>query len=100
MQYHPFIVSAGTGFLDHMRSHGYETFPELFDESYDTETNLKLRTLIIIENIERVCNMPIEDLHEIYYSDNFQNKLAKNRTLFLRSRGKTKWEKAIKWLTQ
>jgi hypothetical protein len=100
VQYHPFIVSAGTGFLDHMRRYGYETFPELFDESYDQEPNLKLRTKIIIDNIERVCNMPAEELHEIYYSDNFQNKLVKNRTLFLRSRGRKKWEQAIKWLTQ
>jgi hypothetical protein len=100
LQFHPFIVSAGTGFLDHMRQHGYETFPELFDESYDQESNLKLRTKIILDNIERVCNMPVEELHKIYYSDNFQNKLVKNRNLFLKNRGRTKWEQAIKWLTQ
>jgi hypothetical protein len=99
MQYHPFIVSAGTGFLDHMRSHGYETFPELFDESYDDETDLKLRTKIILDNIERVCNMPDEELRKIYYSDNFQNKLIKNRKLFLKNRGREKWIQAIEWLT-
>ena len=100
VQYHPFIVAAGVGFLEHMRNSGYETFPELFDESYDQEKDLKLRTRLILDNIKRLCNMPVEELNEIYYSDNFQNKLVKNRNLFLKNRGRSKWEQAIKWLTQ
>jgi hypothetical protein len=98
IQYHPFIVAAGVGFLDHMRNYGYQTFPELFDESYDSENNLKLRTKKILENIERICNMPIEQLNEIYYDSNFQKKLIHNRELFLTHRGKKKWEEAINWL--
>jgi hypothetical protein len=81
-----------------MRQYGYETFPELFDESYDTEQDLKKRTALILENIERVANMPIEELHNIYYSNEFQRKLVKNKETFIKNKGRAKWEEAIKWL--
>jgi len=98
LQYHPFIVAACPGTLAYMRQYGYETFPELFDESYDTEQDLKKRTALILENIERVANMPIEELHNIYYSNEFQRKLVKNKETFIKNKGRAKWEEAIKWL--
>ena len=100
IQYNPFIVAAGVGFLEHMRSYGYNTFPEIFNESYDSEPNLKLRTKMIIDNIENVCKLPYEQLNEIYYDTSFQNKLIHNRQLFLKQRGSKKWEEAIRWLTE
>lgn len=98
LQYHPFIVAACPGTLAYMRKYGYETFPELFDESYDVEQDLKKRTALILENIERVANMPVEQLHKIYYSDAFQKKLIKNKETFIKNKGRTKWQEAIKWL--
>jgi hypothetical protein len=98
LQYHPFIVAACPGTLAYMRKYGYETFPELFDESYDEEQDLKKRTAIILENIERVVNMPVDELHRIYYSDNFQKKLIKNKEIFIKNKGRKKWEEAIAWL--
>jgi len=98
LQYHPFIIAACPGTLAYMRQYGYETFPELFDESYDTEQDLKKRTALILENIERVANMPIEQLHKIYYSNEFQQKLIKNKETFIKNKGREKWEEAIKWL--
>jgi hypothetical protein len=83
-----------------MRSYGYNTFPEIFNESYDSEPNLKLRTKMIIDNIENVCKLPYEQLNEIYYDTSFQNKLIHNRQLFLKQRGSKKWEEAIRWLTE
>lgn len=98
VQFHPFIVAAGTGFLEQMKKYGYQTFPELFDEGYDREPDLKIRTQLILNNIEKVSNMPIEQLNEIYYDISFQNKLIHNRELFLKHRGKKKWEEAVEWL--
>lgn len=98
LQYHPFIVAACPGMLDYMKKYGYQTFPELFDESYDREQDLKKRTKMIVDNIERVCNMPSEQLHEIYYSDSFQQKLINNKKLFIEGKGKGKWEEAVRWL--
>ena len=100
MQYHPFIVAANIGFLEHMRQHGYNTFPELFDESYDQEPDIRLRTKIILDNIDRICKMSTSDLHKIYYNDKFQKKLEHNRNLFLKNRGTSKWEQVIEWLTR
>lgn len=99
VQYHPFIVAASVGFLEYMRNHGYKTFPELFDESYDNEPDKKFRTKLILDNIEKVSNMPVEQLHEIYYDKSFQEKLVHNRNLFVTLHGKKKWEGVIEWLT-
>jgi len=98
VQYHPFIVAACPGFLRYLRSCGYETFPELFDESYDKEQNLKLRTKLIIDNIQNVVNMPEKKLHDIYYSDYFQDKLIHNRNLFFSLNGKKQWLETFAWL--
>ena len=98
LQYHPFIVAACPGMLAYMQKYGYQTFPELFDESYDREQDLKKRTKMILDNIEHVSNMPVNQLHDIYYSDSFQAKLVHNKKLFIEQKGKTKWEEAIKWL--
>jgi hypothetical protein len=98
LQYHPFIVAGCPGTLAYMRKYGYQTFPELFDESYDQEQDLKKRTKMILDNIERVSFMPTEELHEIYYSENFQKKLINNKKIFIEGKGRSKWEEAIKWL--
>lgn len=98
LQFHPFIVAGCPGTLAYMRKYGYETFPELFDEQYDLQQDLKTRTMMIIANIERVANLPHDQLDEIYFSDNFQQKLIHNRRLFIEGKGKGKWESAIKWL--
>jgi len=100
VQYHPFIVAACPGTLEYMRKSGYQTFPELFDERYDQEQDLKTRTNMIIDNIERVCSMPVDELHFIYYSEQFQQKLIHNKDLFVKGKGRQKWENAIKWLSR
>jgi len=98
VQYHPFIVAACPGTLAYMRHHGYQTFPELFDETYDDIDCVKTRASVILDNIERVSNMPVEQLNEIYYDKNFQQKLVVNKNKFFSNKGKDKWVKAIKWL--
>jgi hypothetical protein len=100
VQYHPFIVAACPGTLKYMKKHGYETFPELFDESYDQEQDLKKRTKLVLDNIERVSNMDVNDLNSIYYSNNFQQKLIHNKNLFVLKKGRSKWEDAIRWLNR
>ena len=98
VQYHPFVVAACPGTLAFMRSHGYHTFPELFNETYDDIECVKTRSAMILDNIETVSNMPIEHLNEIYYDKSFQQKLTDNRNKFFSDKGKSKWLEAIKWL--
>jgi hypothetical protein len=74
--YHPFIVWGNPFTLKRLRELGFETFPELFDESYDTILDETKRMEKIIHNIESLCNKPLSELHSIYIS--IIPKLVKN----------------------
>ena len=50
----PFMILGSVGLLKWIRKYGFETFPELFDESYDEERDLTRRTEIIIENLKKL----------------------------------------------
>ena len=45
-----------------IRKYGFETFPELFDESYDEEKDLTRRTKIIIENLKKLRGKSTNEL--------------------------------------
>jgi len=64
--YHPFILMAAPHSLKYLREFGYKTFPELFDEEYDDIENSTQRLLFIVDEVERVCNMDNDKLHELY----------------------------------
>lgn len=55
--YHPFLVVGECDTLHYLRSIGYETFPEMFDESYDQEPDPVNRLFIIINEIEKFCKL-------------------------------------------
>ena len=54
----PFMVIGGAGILEYLRSQGFETYDNIFDETYDTETNFDKKLDIIIENIQRYNKGP------------------------------------------
>ena len=80
--YHPFIVWGNPGTLDVLKTHGFHTFPEFFDESYDQISNEKLRLDAIIQNINRLCSLPLEKIHEMYLS--VMPKLIHNHELLIK----------------
>lgn len=53
---HPFIVISNHGILKVLQDKGYETFPEFIDESYDEEPNDVKRMIMILRELERICN--------------------------------------------
>lgn len=59
---HPFIVLARPKFLETIRSLGYQTFNGIIDESYDTVEDNATRLLMVVNEIEKLCKMPLEDL--------------------------------------
>tara|TARA_B100000029_G_scaffold3266_1_gene3979 strand:- start:3350 stop:5338 length:1989 start_codon:yes stop_codon:yes gene_type:complete len=71
----------GTGMLDILRSWGFQTFPELFDESYDRIDNLELRNHAIRLSIKRLCDMETERLHELCQS--VEDKCIHNQKMLL-----------------
>ena len=64
----PFIVIGNYGTLRHVKKLGFETYPELFDESYDLIENPKDRLEFILDEIERLCNTDKNELEKIYNS--------------------------------
>lgn len=49
---HPFMIFGAPSTLRYLRELGFKTFPELFDESYDDELDLKKRAKKIIDQID------------------------------------------------
>lgn len=54
---HPFIVVSVPNSLEIYKIMGYKTFSGIIDESYDLETDDGKRMLMIVNEIERLCNL-------------------------------------------
>jgi len=72
--YHPFLILGQSGILQYLKTLGFETFSELFDEAYDNEKFLTNRLTIIEQNVKNFSKTP--------YSKLTQDKLQHNRNLF------------------
>ena len=79
----PIMIVGIPGQLKVLKDLGFETFPEFYDESYDSISYYGERFEIIKQNIHRLSNTPIDEIHELYYSDSVQNKLRHNKQLFM-----------------
>jgi len=66
--YHPFIIWGNPGTLKILKSYGFETFPEFFDESYDDIKNEDERFNKVMENINRLCSLSLNEIREMYLS--------------------------------
>ena len=62
----PFIHLGSYGVLKYMKSVGYKTFPELFDESYDSIINHTDRLLAVVDSVEKACKIDDKEFHDIY----------------------------------
>jgi hypothetical protein len=54
---HPFILAAGAGSLEYLRSYGFKTFAPWIDESYDLETDSVRRLEKIIASMQQFANL-------------------------------------------
>jgi hypothetical protein len=50
--YHPFMIFGQPGLLNYLRNQGFETYDNLFDESYDTCHDKLIRVKKIVDNIK------------------------------------------------
>ena len=66
IHYHPFIVLGSPYTLKHMRSIGFKTFGDYWDESYDEEENNDKRFEKVFNLLMKFDKMPIEELHKLY----------------------------------
>lgn len=64
----PFIMVNNYHSLRTLRDLGFKTFSPFIDESYDEETDYRKRMEKIEKEIVKLNNMPIQELHDWYYS--------------------------------
>ena len=85
------MVLGSPKLISWIREYGFETFPELFDEGYDDEDNLKERTKLIVKNLKRLqgkSKKELQDLLEIVKPKIIHNKkLLKRYANFTLDRG-------------
>jgi len=74
----PFLLVSSYGAYRHLHKKGYVTFPELFDESFDTIEECDVRMEYILKSMEKFLNTPLSRIEQIINSDYFKNKLLHN----------------------
>lgn len=81
MQYQkPFIVVGPPKTLEYIRSLGFKTFNDYWDESYDDELHHGERLAKIFDILEKIINTPTDELREMY--DNMRTTVKHNLDLF------------------
>lgn len=73
----PFLSCAALNFHRYLRELGFEEYTEIFDYSFDTIMDTKLRFSAVIDNFEKLTKLDIYTLREIYNS--ILPKLRRNR---------------------
>jgi len=77
--YHPFLILGHCGILTDLKNMGFETFDNIFDESYDSEICMTTRCNIIVDNIKKFLDI---EYVEIAQDTITQAKLQHNHDLF------------------
>lgn len=100
INYHPFMIAGSPGLLKQLREDGYATFPELFDESYDSIPAKSTRAQIILDQTIAWCtnhNFFIEK-EQVYNSSAIRDKLVHNRNHFINCDKRKKWQDLVDWI--
>ena len=76
INFHPFLIASTPYALKNLHEDGYETFPEVFDESYDKEEDSAKRFAMIVEQVRLSCQPGFE---EKFKQPSVREKLLHNR---------------------
>jgi hypothetical protein len=94
----PFILFGAPGYLKYIKELGFKTFNGFIDESYDDEYNDGKRFEMICNEIKRLSELSLEEIHSWYisiiipileYNRNYALKFAK-KSMFLENLEKYK----------
>lgn len=69
---HPFVILGSMGILQTLKSIGFETFENLFDESYDTESDWTKRLDILTNNVKQFQKRPYDSITEQKIKHNYE----------------------------
>jgi len=76
----PFLLFSSAGALDTLHTLGYQTFEDVFDESYDLIENPQLRFEHLLRETQRLCNLSLSELAKI--KQHVWPKIVHNHKLF------------------
>ena len=62
---HPFMLIGSAGMLADLRSQGYKTFGQWWNEDYDNEPDLDSRIRLVVAELKRLSKMSMEELKQI-----------------------------------
>lgn len=62
----PFILVSAPGNLAYLKSYGFKTFSDYIDESYDDEQDPDRRIEMIVNELEKLCQMPHKELMTMF----------------------------------
>ena len=69
------------GILSHLKEHGFKTFPNIFDESYDDIEDNVERFNHIINQVEKLCNKGYDYIRDLYL-ESFDTILYNQKVLY------------------
>jgi len=83
--YHPFVVMAQAGHLKYLQSQGFETFDNLFDESYDNISDYTERLTALVSTVKNFDPVPHDQLtlQKLEHNHNrfYDHNLAESRII-------------------
>jgi hypothetical protein len=62
----PFVLVAPAGSLEYLREYGFQTFAGILDESYDEETDDRLRIEKVVKLLQDLDNLSIQERQQIH----------------------------------
>jgi hypothetical protein len=62
----PFVIVSTAGSLEYLRSYGFRTFSELWDEGYDLETDDSKRLTMIADLLQELDSMSTQQKQDLY----------------------------------
>ncbi len=94
----PFILFGAPHYLKYIKELGFKTFDGFIDESYDNEEDSGLRFEKLCNEVKRISEIPLNEMHEWYisiipileYNRNFAMEFA-NKPMFKNSLINYKW---------
>jgi hypothetical protein len=77
---HPFILAAGPGSLEKIRSYGFKTFSPWINESYDLEKDATKRMNMIVHEMQRIATLSDQEKQSL--NDVCQHIAQHNKSVF------------------
>tara|TARA_B100002019_G_scaffold267378_1_gene258422 strand:- start:2716 stop:3921 length:1206 start_codon:yes stop_codon:yes gene_type:complete len=78
----PFLVVGNPYTIKYLRDNGFDVFDDIFDHSYDEELDENKRLEMVVGEIKKICDKPLEHLDELLIS--IDDRLTNNRKHFFR----------------